>query len=104
MMKWKMGSCTKQAVLEDEGTCSDNEIYDNGSLNNENVENGTETLDDSVPSNIVNLRYKFERVHWRQETLCNYKGPKLQNAMKRHLYQMKYGEEARNSAHELVQN
>ena len=65
-----MSSCTKQAVLLDEGTCSDNEIYENGSLNNENVENRTETLD-SVPSNIVNLCYKFELVYLRQETLCN---------------------------------
>jgi hypothetical protein len=57
------------AVSEDEGRWSDNKIYENGSLNDENVKKGTWTQDGSVPSNIINHGYKFEFVR-KNGKLC----------------------------------
>jgi len=80
---------TIDAVLKDEDRCSGNE------LNNENVENGTGTQDDSASNNIVN-NYKFKLVHKRWEPLYDSNGAaKLQNAMKRHLYNSKSSMERR---------
>jgi hypothetical protein len=60
---------TINAVLENECRCSDNEIYENGSFNNENIKNRTGTQDGSVPNNSVNHYYKFELIYKRWEAL-----------------------------------
>jgi len=94
---------TINVILEDEGRCGVNSIFENGSLDNENVKNGTGTRDGSAPCNIVNHHYKFELVYKRWEALNDFdRATKLQSAMMRHLYHKKYGDEALNSAHKLV--